>query len=182
MHHVLQYFNLYSMYIQCVFNVYSMYIQWLFNIPIFNMFCNISMSIQCVFNVYLMCIQYTFNVHSMCIQCLTIHQIFGLCNLTYLLSYPKSRDAIASKNSLFKKETKLFFSDSILGTSGYKKKHETWQIWIIDELTAVVIQELKITLIWHLLFTCSINDRYWTYQKQKTWIKCVPFHNQNWVK
>jgi len=57
LHHALQYFNVYSMCIQCVFNVYSMCIQCVFNVY--------SMCIQCVFNVYSMYIQYTFNIHSM---------------------------------------------------------------------------------------------------------------------
>ena len=48
LHYVLQYFNLYSMSIQCIFNVYSM--------------CS-----KCVFNVY-----------SIYIQCFTIYPLFAL--------------------------------------------------------------------------------------------------------
>ena len=86
-----QYFNVYSMYIQCTFNVYSMCVQCVFNVY--------SMCIQCTFNVYSMYIQCVFNVHSIYIQCLTIHLIFGLCNLTYfhtpnleMLSHLKSNN------------------------------------------------------------------------------------------
>ena len=47
-----------------------------------------------------MYVQYTFNVHSMfsyvIIVCLSGYSLTYL--LTHLLSYPKSRDAIASKN------------------------------------------------------------------------------------
>ena len=34
LHHVLQYFNVYSMYIQYIFNIHSMYIQCTFNISV----------------------------------------------------------------------------------------------------------------------------------------------------
>ena len=54
--------------------------------------------------LYILYIQYTFNRHSICIApCFAIFQcIFIVCLndsylLTYLHSYPKSRDAIASK-------------------------------------------------------------------------------------
>ena len=70
---------------QCVFNVYSM-------------------CIQCVFNVYSMYIQYIFNIHSIYIQCLAMYSLFALVVtylLTYLLSYPKYRDAIASKKHFY---------------------------------------------------------------------------------
>ena len=51
------------------------------------------MCIQCVFNEYSMCIQCTFNFYSMFnnIPVIWLMQ-------TYSLPYPKSRDAIASKN------------------------------------------------------------------------------------
>ena len=86
LHCVLPWFNLiylvYSMQIQCLFNVYSM-------------------SIQCLFIVHSMCIQYTFNVHSM--FCYVLSVCLNDHLLTHLLSYPKSRDAIASKNDKWKK-------------------------------------------------------------------------------
>ena len=61
------------------------------------MFCNILMCIQCVINVHSMYIQCTFNIHSIYIQCLAMYSLFALV-VSDLLSYPKSRDAIASKN------------------------------------------------------------------------------------
>ena len=79
------------------------------------MFCNISMCIQCTLNVYSICIQCVFNVYSMSIQCVfNIYSMYNQCMhsmfsnicifrimiLTHLLSYPNSRDAIASKNKL----------------------------------------------------------------------------------
>ena len=58
------------------------------------MFCNNLMCIQCTFNVYSMYIQYTFNVYSMFHNLLVI----WLNHSPLILSYPNSRDAIASKN------------------------------------------------------------------------------------
>ena len=53
------------------------------------------MYIQCLFNVHLMCIQCAFNLQSM---------LRYVCLIGYLLphslSYPKSRDTIASKNNV----------------------------------------------------------------------------------
>ena len=54
-----------------------------------------------------MYIQYIFNIHSIYIQCLAMYSLFALVVtylLTYLLSYPKFRDAIASKNTITIKE------------------------------------------------------------------------------
>ena len=56
------------------------------------------MSIQCLFIVHSMCIQYTFNVQSM--FCYVLSVCLNDHSLTDLLSYPKSRDAIASKNKV----------------------------------------------------------------------------------
>ena len=54
-----------------------------------------------------MYIQYTFNIYSTYIQSLATYSLFAL-RVTYLLSYPKSRDASASKNAiLLKKSAKL---------------------------------------------------------------------------
>ena len=57
---------------------------------------------QFVFNEHSMYIQCTFTIHSMYIQCLAIYPLFGLMvhshRQTDRLSYPNSRDAIASKN------------------------------------------------------------------------------------
>ena len=43
-----------------------------------------------------MYIQCTFNIYSIYIQCLAMYSLFALV-VSDLLSYPKSRDAIASK-------------------------------------------------------------------------------------
>ena len=54
------------------------------------MFCKISMCIKFIF---------IFNIHSMHIQCFNIFSLFVLMILTFLLSYHKSGDNIASKNT-----------------------------------------------------------------------------------
>ena len=87
--------------IALVYLVYSMYVQWLFN--------DYSMFIKCLFNVYSMSIQCLFNVYSMSLQCLSnVHSMYIWWTFNVLqyshfclngcsLSYPNSRDAIASK-------------------------------------------------------------------------------------
>ena len=92
MHHVLQYFNVYSMYIQYTFNVYSIIA------PCFAI-------IQCVFNVHSTSIQCVFNVYSMYIQCYTLYMLFSLMvthshiPILEMLSHLKS-DKIRNKLNL----------------------------------------------------------------------------------